>query len=207
MSRSLSLVGLMVVAGLAFACQPDVHIHIYYETDGPAGDDDGDDGATQGQGDGTGNADGNPNPATTMPPGDDGDPPMTSGPPPGTADDDSGGSGGGVDMYPQPEGGVCPDGLAYSQIVAGFEFCAPACMGGMCPQPISGTAPGQCVFNPQSSNTACEPDGEPCPPGEGCSPSQGCTLPATHCAAVCTSGQTCPDGMMCSPIGACQYPA
>lgn len=196
---------------LAAACTPDVHIHINnYYGDSTEGETDTDTGG------GTGAADGTPQTSAASAdsaPGDEG-PPATSGPTTGptTAMDDGSSSagGGGENAYPAPAGGVCPEGTRYSQPIAGFEFCAPACAAGQCPAPASGDAAALCVFNPDSSNTPCEVGDATCQGDETCTTipggALGCALPPSHCALICSDGQTCSEGMECSDVGACQYP-
>lgn len=202
MSARLSIVA-FVSAGVLWmgGCQPDVHIHIYnYETEGQDDDDEEPTAGSMGA-DGTA-GDGTPNPMTS------GTPPATSGTPMTGGDETPPmETEGGENFYPQPMGGVCPDGFTYSQIVAGFEFCAPPCESGMCPPPLEGGAPAQCAFNPDSSNEACTPEDGCMVAGETCNATMGCTLAPSHCALVCAGGQACPTGMSCSPIGACQFPA
>lgn len=208
MSRRISI----VLGLLACACAPDVHIHIYNtpaETDAAQDTEADTEDPMAASGFTEGNADGSP--MTSGQPSDESGTPATSGNPTTGADGNPPTTDGDTDSYPQPEGGTCPDGLRYAQVSDGFEFCAPPCDGGTCPSPLSGSAPGQCVFNPDSTNTPCDPKDPMCGGEETCSTipggTTGCALPVSHCALLCNMGQTCPDGMMCTSVGACQFPS
>lgn len=195
---------------LTTGCPPDIHIHIHNYGDGTATDADLDSAGEQPSGADDEQADGMPPATSGPPPATSGTPPETSGSPTATSSADAADTGPAEDPYPAPMGGVCPDGWVYNQPTAGFELCAPPCMGGSCPAGATGDAVGACAFNPDSSNTACTPGDGTCVDGESCTAlpagGTGCTMPPSHCALTCTGGQTCPDGMTCTPIGACLFP-
>jgi hypothetical protein len=59
--------------------------------------------------------------------------------------------------YPQPEGGVCPEGFDGPYFFDTMEFlvCTPLCDAGMCPDGATGNAQAGCLFNPDSSALPC----------------------------------------------------
>jgi len=95
--------------------------------------------------------------------------------------------------------------------LSGAPFCAPPCgANDFCPDGATGSADGQCVFNPDSSAVDCEETGECDIPEEECVENAGggmsCLLPASHCVLFCdTDAQNCPVQMEC-PDGFCVYP-
>lgn len=209
------------LAFLAFACTPDVHIHVYDDdgddTDGQLDTDSGfspsgnDSNATASGNDSNATASGNDSNPTTDSDTNDSSTPTTdsdTADPTSDSDDssDSSSSGGGaVDQYPQPEGGACPDGFGYNADGA-FEFCGPPCGDGdSCPDTSTGNVLTSCVFNPDSSMGACQA-GMCENPEETCFANQ-CMLPATHCAPLCsTADAQCPDGMECTTNDVCRFP-
>ena len=107
----------------------------------------------------------------------------------------------------------CPDGYVAAQFVEGGLVCAPKCSGPgkICPSGDTGSAKGQCVFNPDSSGDMCK-EGEMCMDmTEMCQPAGGggfaCLAPSSHCALLCNGGESCPAGMECMGKLVCQYPA
>lgn len=114
-------------------------------------------------------------------------------------------SGGGVDAYPQPSNGTCPDGFGYNAD-GNFEFCGPECgEDESCPDTLTGMVQTSCIFNPDSSTTQCM-SGMCESPEESCFAGL-CMLPSTHCAVVCSQASAvCPDGMECSANSLCRFP-
>lgn len=214
MRRCILALSVLTLAG----CAPDVHIHVY--------DDDGDDetdaapatdsafgsnsdpsasdsnaSASDSNASDTSASDSDPSGDTSA---SDSDP--TEDTNASDSDPTEGSStGGGVDMYPQPSDGTCPDGFAYS-VGGNFEFCGPECdERESCPPTLTGNVQTRCIFNPDSSVTPCmsgmcEDSEESCFAGL-------CMLPSTHCAVVCsTADAVCPDGMECSGNSLCSFP-
>jgi hypothetical protein len=114
-----------------------------------------------------------------------------------------------VDMPNMP----CPEGYVAASFVEGGLVCAPKCSGPgkICPSGDTGSAKGQCVFNPDSSGDMCK-EGEMCMDmTEMCQPAGGggfaCLAPSSHCALLCNGGESCPAGMECMGKLVCQYPA
>jgi hypothetical protein len=118
--------------------------------------------------------------------------------------------------YPPPtpvgELGMCPDGFLGPITFDGTGWgCIPACDAeGLCPEALTGDAPGECATNPQSSatpcmdSTDCEIEGEMC--GNAGMDLMACLLPPSHCILRCDDGEACPDAMTCAAaIGICQY--
>lgn len=108
---------------------------------------------------------------------------------------------------------LCPEGYEAAQFVMGGLVCAPKCSGPgkICPSGDTGSAKGQCVFNPDSSGDMCK-EGEMCMDmTEMCQPAGGggfaCLAPSSHCALLCNGGESCPAGMECMGKLVCQYPA
>lgn len=121
---------------------------------------------------------------------------------------DSSGGPGGDPSYPEPQGGVCPDG-AYPVTLPGASVCAPACAGAdaACPAAASGDAEPTCTpfAQPGGSETPCTEHGD-CTGGEACDPSGICVAVAFWgCRLVCSDGAMCPDGLTCA-TDACGYP-
>lgn len=106
--------------------------------------------------------------------------------------------------YPNPDSG-CPSGSLGVGI--GDDppngVCAPPCDAGSCPAPATGSATGECIYNPDSSFLECADDSVCMPTGEACVDGT-CQLPPTHCILLCDDTVTCPDGMTCV-LGACSY--
>lgn len=106
----------------------------------------------------------------------------------------------------------CPDGFAPAAFVDGGIVCAPKCSGPgkVCPTPATGTAKGQCVFNPESTGMDCEMSMKCDDAAEMCQMTGGggmaCLKPSDHCVLLCNGGESCPDGMECFGNLVCQYP-
>lgn len=138
---------------------------------------------------------------------------------PGTTTDD-GTSTGGVEpdtKWPPPDlmnmNMPCPENFYPASFVMGGLVCSPKCSGpGMiCPSGDTGSAKGQCVFNPESTGAACKM-GEMCMDAkETCQMTGGggfaCLKASDHCALLCNGGESCPAGMECMGMLVCQYPA
>lgn len=105
----------------------------------------------------------------------------------------------------------CPENYVAASFVMGGLVCAPKCSGPgkICPSGDTGSALGQCVFNPDSSGAMCMM-GEMCmDEKEMCQMTGGggmaCLEAPSHCALLCNQGESCPSGMECMGNLVCQY--
>lgn len=106
---------------------------------------------------------------------------------------------------------LCPENFQVASFVMGGAICAPKCSGPgkVCPSGDTGSALGQCLFNPDSSGLMCRM-GDLCgDEKETCQMTGGggmsCLEAPSHCVLLCNQGESCPAGMKCMGNLVCQY--
>jgi hypothetical protein len=117
--------------------------------------------------------------------------------------------GGGPPDYPEPVGGICPDGTTMITVGNG-SLCAPFCAGDGAACPSEGLDSASSVCTPfLDSNSGSGDDcseGQECPDNEGCQNGSCQAILFWSCLIDCGPANECPAPLICTNQARCAYP-